>query len=113
MDLPPAFVTNVAGAWPVAGPAFLARLPRLIEECEARWNLRVLPPFALSYNYVAPVILSDDSEGVLKLGVPNPELTTEIEALRLYAGRGAVRLIDADPDLGALLMERVRPGVPL
>ncbi len=30
---------------------------------------------------------------VLKLGVPNRELTSEIAALRLYDGRGACRLI--------------------
>jgi streptomycin 6-kinase len=75
--------------------------------------LRILPPFPLSYNYVAPAVLADGSEAVLKLGVPNPELTTEIEALRLYGGRGAARLIEADAELGALLIERVRPGAPL
>lgn len=113
MELPPAFVANVAGAWPVDGPGFLGRLPALIETCARRWNLRVLPPFALSYNYVAPAVLADESEAVLKLGVPNPELTTEIEALKLYAGRGAVRVIAADAQMGALLLERVRPGAPV
>lgn len=113
MELPPDFVARIAGAWPADGPAFLARLPTLIELFERRWNLRVLAPFTLSYNYVAPVVLADGSPAVLKLGVPNPELSTEIEALRLYAGNGAARLIEADADLGALLVERVLPGVPL
>lgn len=113
MELPPAFVAAVRGAWPADGPAFLAGLPSLLKLCERRWDLHVLSPFALSYNYVAPAVRGDGSEAVLKLGVPNPELTTEIEALRLYAGAGAVRLIQADPELGALLLERVRPGAPL
>jgi streptomycin 6-kinase len=34
-------------------------------------------------------------------------------ALRLWAGDGAARLIDADPELGALLLERVLPGTML
>ncbi|MGE5602293.1 MAG: aminoglycoside phosphotransferase family protein [Nitrososphaerales archaeon] len=113
MDLPPSFVAAVTGAWPDGGPAFLARLPSLIRSCEQRWDLRLFEPFPLSYNYVAPGILTDGREVVVKLGVPNPELTTEIEALRRYDGRGAVRLIEADAGLGVLLMERVRPGSPL
>jgi len=50
---------------------------------------------------------------VLKLGVPNPELKTEIAALRMYDGDGAVRLIDEDEALGALILERLRPGMQL
>lgn len=113
MDLSRSFVAAVTGAWPVDGPVFLARLPSLIRTCEERWNLRLAAPFTLSYNYVAPAFLADGSEAVLKLGVPNPELTTEIAALRLYDGRGAARLIDADAELGVVLLERVRPGAPL
>ena len=47
---------------------------------------------------------------VLKLGVPNRELTSEIAALRLYDGRGACRLLDADAEKGMLLLERLQPG---
>jgi len=85
----------------------------MIREYEARWQIRALPPFALSYNYVAPAIAADGTAVALKLGVPNPELTTEIEALRLYDGRGAGRLLAAEPEAGALLLERVLPGEPL
>jgi len=96
------------------GADWLNRLPGLIAECEQRWELRVGPPFApLSYNYVAPAVRADGVEVVLKLGFPNPELITEIEALRLYAGRGIVQLIEADPERGALLLERLKPGAPL
>ena len=96
------------------GVAWLERLPALIADLAQRWSLTVLPPFeALSYNYVAPVVRADGSDAVLKLGVPNPELLTEIEALRLYDGRGIVRLLDADADRGALLLERLKPGTML
>lgn len=111
--LPQRFVANVTGSWPAEGPAFLARLPDTIREYEARWGVRALPPFSLSYNYVAPAIAADGSAVALKLGVPNPELTTEIEALRLYDGRGAARLLAAEPERGARLLERVLPGEPL
>lgn len=95
------------------GADWLARLPALLAECEARWSLQVQPPFDLSYNYVAPARRRDGAEVVLKLGVPNPELTTEIAAMRLYDGRGAARLLDADAERGFLLMERLKPGTPL
>jgi streptomycin 6-kinase len=50
---------------------------------------------------------------VLKLGVPNPELASEIAALRLFDGRGSVRLLEADEQQGILLLERLSPGAPL
>ena len=67
-------------------------------------------PFSLSYNYVTAAKRADGSDVVLKIGVPNTELTSEIDALRLYAGQGAVHLIDSDVEKGMLLEERVVPG---
>jgi streptomycin 6-kinase len=47
---------------------------------------------------------------VLKIGVPNPELTSEMAALRCFDGDGAVRLLEADPERGMCLLERLHPG---
>ena len=52
-------------------------------------------------------------EVILKLGVPHPELTPEIEALSLYDGRGCAKLLEVDRGLGALLLERLKPGSSL
>jgi streptomycin 6-kinase len=94
-----------------AGVEWLARLPELVAEVAARWSLTVLPPFPeLSYNYVAPAVGPDGAALVLKAGVPHRELWDEIEALRLYDGRGIARLVAADRERGVLLLERVRPG---
>jgi streptomycin 6-kinase len=96
------------------GAAWLQNLPALIAACEQRWSIRVLPPFPnLSYNYAAPAIRADGSGAVLKLGVPNPELMSEIEALRLYDGHGIARLLEHDAAEGALLLERLQPGTTL
>jgi streptomycin 6-kinase len=96
------------------GEAWLRDLPALIRASEERWSLAIGPPFdGLSYNYVAPAVRVDGVEVVLKLGVPYRELLTEIEALRLFGGRGVVRLLDADGERGILLLERLRPGTPL
>lgn len=110
MNLPEHFVKTVTSTFK-DGVEWLEKLPNFLAACERRWDLVVRPSnFTLSYNYVAPATLADGTEIVLKVGVPNRELRTEIEALRLYDGRGCVRLLDADPDQGILLLERLVPG---
>ena len=47
---------------------------------------------------------------MLKVSRYVAETRTEIEALRIWHGVGAALLLEADPDLGALLLERVLPG---
>ena len=108
--LPESFVRTITGLFEARGVAWLERLPTLIAECEARWSLRVGAPFVLSYNYVAPATRADGTEIVLKLGVPNPELHSEIEALRIYNGRGIAHMFYGNSEEGILLLERLRPG---
>ena len=74
----------------------------------AEWGLELGPPFALSrYSYVAPA--GDDA--VLKVTPPeDDESDEEADALALWDGDGAVRLLRRDRDRRALLLERARPG---
>lgn len=113
MRFPREFSRRIVEMHDEAGAAWLAQLPALLNECKQSWGLTLQPPFPLSYNYVAPATLGDGTEVVLKVGMTNPELRTEIAALRAYAGRGTVQLLDADSDRGLLLLERVKPGTPL
>jgi streptomycin 6-kinase len=112
--VPGEFASTIASVFQEDGLRWLERLPALVAACERRWSIAAQAPFEpLSYNYIAPAIRADGTEVILKLGVPNPELTTEIEALSLYGGRGSVRLLDVDRHQGALLLERLQPGTPL
>jgi streptomycin 6-kinase len=114
MELPEHFKQTIVDLYETRGEAWLHALPDIIADIQRRWSVRVLPHFVpLSYNFVAPVLCADGSGAVLKLGVPNRELNTECEALRLYGGQGMVQLYEANVELGAILMERVRPGVML
>jgi streptomycin 6-kinase len=114
LNLPDSFIRTIQLTFKEAGAAWLDNLPALIAACESRWSIRVLPPFPnLSYNFVAPAVRADGSDVVLKLGVPNPELLTEIAAMRLYDGHGIARLLEADPPRGIQLFERLLPGTPL
>jgi streptomycin 6-kinase len=107
------FIRNIRAAFGSQGQAWLASLPELLEAACHRWELTPGEPFLLSYNYVLAVTRTDGSQAVLKLGFPNPELTSEINTLRLVDGQGACRILDSDPGQGLLLLERLQPGVML
>lgn len=112
--VPNDFARTIVELYRTEGVEWLSRLPSLIADCAERWSLTVMAPFEpLSYNYVAPAVRADGTDVVLKAGVPNPELLTEIEALRLFDGQGIVQLLEADTDRGVLLLERLKPGTPL
>ncbi len=119
LDLPPKFVQTIQQTYQKEGRGWLESLPGLLDEASRRWGLTDIQPVPqLSYNFVAFARdvsgsinrLKDPDEVVLKAGVPNRELTSEIAALRHYNGRGAVRLLDADAKKGLLLLERLQPG---
>lgn len=109
-----AFRRTIIELYGESGNIWLDRLPSLLTTLAETWSLTVLPPFPnLTYNYVAPAMQEDGESVILKVGVPNPELTTEIAALRLFDGHGCARLLASDATLGALLIERLLPGTPL
>lgn len=112
--VPEQFAQTIREMYGARGDEWLGRLPETLAGCERRWSLRAGEPFPnLTYNYVAPAERADGVACVLKLGVPNKELTSEAAALRLFDGRAAVRLLEADADGGALLLQRVAPGTSL
>ena len=113
MNLPPVFVNNILNAFGESGRRYLNDLPSLLARAAHCWDLTLGEPFLLSYNYVCAATLADGTPAVFKIGVPNLELTSEIEALRTYAGQGACRLYKADPEAGMLLLERLQPGTML
>lgn len=63
---------------------------------------------------VLPVVrTSDGTRAALKMQHVDEETVGEPVALRIWAGDGAVRLIDADAATGTLLLERLDEGRPL
>ncbi|MBK9924283.1 MAG: phosphotransferase [Anaerolineales bacterium] len=133
MNLPSEFISNIQGVFKEEGHAFLKALPNLITEASARWGLTdVRPAPTLSYNFVAfarrgKVIspydtISPQTKGrgdpaptdvVLKMGVPNDEMRSEMAALRLFDGEGACKLLDYDEERCWMLLEKLNPGVML
>lgn len=97
--------------------AWLARLPRLVADVLERWELTALPPFLPggSSAWVAPVRTADGQERVLKVAWAHEESRDEAAGMRAWQGRGVATLFRSERrgDTAALLLEDVRPGVPL
>lgn len=112
--IPEEFARAVVAFRGAEGEVWLRELPATVEACAARWSLKVGQPLLpLYYNYVAHADGADGARLVLKICFPDDEAPTEREAMRLFDGRGAARLIDADEARSALLLERLEPGTKL
>ena len=96
--------------------AWLNRLPGVVRGLERRWSLTLGATFDSddgSCAWVAPVALAGGTTAVLKLGMPHMEGERELQGLRSWNGDPTVRLLKADDELGAMLLERCEPGTSL
>ena len=96
--------------------AWLDRLPDALEKVTRRWSLSLGPPFVgddVTCSYVTTVHLTDGTYAVLKLGMPHMEGEHETQGLRFWDGNPTVRLLAADENLNAMLLERCEPGTTL
>ena len=90
---------------------WLARLPMLLAETAARWSLTLGEPCVQgAAGYAVRATRSDGTPVVLKLVYPHRESEHEADALELWDGDGAVRLLARDDERHALLLERCEPG---
>lgn len=89
----------------------LAAVEEVAREVASEWSLELGPPFPLArYSYVAPV----EDGAVLKVRPPgDDESDEEGEALIVWNGDGAARLLREDRRRRALLIERLRPGTDI
>jgi len=105
---------NVISTYKDKGRAWLQSLLGQLAMLEDRLQITLESPLnPLTYHYLAAAKTQNGDPVVLKCGVPTPEFSQEIAALKFYNGQGAVHLIDANADEGWLLIERCHPGVVL
>lgn len=96
---------------PVTSRPDLAGLERVARDVAADWGLSLGPAFpGARYSYVAAA-----GEGAVLKVTPSEddESDEEADALELWSGDGAVRLLRRDRERRALLLERVTPGTEL
>jgi streptomycin 6-kinase len=112
LDLPQHFIKTITAVHD-DGAEWLAALPDTLTHVAARYELTLGAPFTLSYNYVCAATRPDGIPVVLKLSPPYAEFYSEVAALRHYGVAGCVTLLDADPDAGIVILERLFPGATL
>jgi streptomycin 6-kinase len=87
--------------------AFVDRLPGLLRGLVAEWGLVVDGPPTHGFCALVVPVRADGVEAVLKIAFPDDESEHEALVLQHWGGRGAVRLLRADPRRRALLLERL------
>ncbi len=108
MEIPPALLSQ-ARLGPEWGD-WLDRLPELASDLLDEWQLTVDgDPMHGFCSLVLPVRTTSGGPAVLKVAIPDDENEHEHLALHHWAGRGAVRLLRADPRRYAMLLERLHP----
>ncbi len=111
IEVPDALAASQAKYRGAAGRAFVEGLPALAAGFLGRWGLRLDGPAMHGMAaLVLPVVRRDGTEAVLKLQVLDAETEGEPLALRVWAGDGAVRLLDHDAATGTMLLERLDAG---
>ncbi|MDQ3657827.1 MAG: aminoglycoside phosphotransferase family protein [Chloroflexota bacterium] len=86
---------------------WLDRLPETVRTLCERWSLTRDGPVRHGSNAIAVPVRRHGEPLVLRVTPPDARTADEVRALRFWAGRGTVRLLDADPANGASLLERL------
>ncbi|MGI5200504.1 aminoglycoside phosphotransferase family protein [Spirillospora sp. CA-108201] len=92
-----------------AGRRWITALPTLVTRCIDRWGCEPAGAPWHGETAIALPVVGAHGPAVLKISFPRRGGRTEAAALRCFAGRGAVEVLEADDDAFALLLERAGP----
>jgi streptomycin 6-kinase len=95
-----------------AGRTWQGALPSVLAALAEQWSLtlgRAVP--GGSSSYVVTARTADGGEAVLKVAVPDPAFPAQAATLQRADGRGYARLLAADLDRDALLLEALGPSL--
>lgn len=105
------FEKNIYSLYKEKGTKWLLELPSRVQYIADEWSLsNIIPYDNLSYNYVA-CAKQNKKDVVLKLGLDYSGLQREADALKVYNGKGSIRIYGRREE--ALLLERCIPGESL
>ncbi|MFE1245067.1 aminoglycoside phosphotransferase family protein [Fictibacillus sp. NPDC058756] len=110
MRLPDKFVQILKNIHKEKADEWLSNFDEMIACYEQKWELSIHDSFDLSFNFVAPATRKNGEEVVLKAVLSDKEFRAELEVLKLMKGKGMVKLLEYDLDLGVMILERLRPG---
>ncbi|WP_129790213.1 aminoglycoside phosphotransferase family protein [Promicromonospora panici] len=114
LTVPARFAARTVDREGEAGHDWIGELPELVGRLLREWRLTLVgPPVSGNVGLVWEVRDQDGAARMLKVGWRDAETRGEAEALRRWAGHGAVRLVAASDDAGALLLERLDASTSL
>ncbi len=93
--------------WWHEGPDWLDALPETVRALCQRWRLTRDGAVSHGSNALVVPVRRGGERLALRVTPPDARTVDEIRALRFWNGRGTVRLVDADPAVGASLLERL------
>ena len=96
--------------------AWLDHLPNVSGSLEHLWALTPDVPFdgeEPNCSHVAAVRTANGAPAALTIAISHMEGEQENHGLRFWDGDPTVRLLEADDELGAILVERCKPGTTL
>ncbi|GAB3411206.1 aminoglycoside phosphotransferase family protein [Flindersiella endophytica] len=107
--VPPSFVEELTRVTGSAGHRWLDELPSLVGSLCARWQLSLTPEPAMhgALGLVLPAVRAGGEPCVLKVAWQDETTADEALALRAWSGNGTALVLESDPSLGALLLERL------
>lgn len=89
------------------GKVWLDNLGAVVAELCTKWDLKIEGPVLHGYLAIVIPVLQNQDKAALKISWLDEDTVDEGRALEAWKGQGAVELIDSDPSLGALLLERL------
>jgi len=107
ITVPEAFATDTITREGDAGRAWIDTLPQLVETLCEQWNLVVDGSTLHGYLGLVIPVRQGDELCMLKVSWIDESTSDEAIALSAWNGQGAVRLLAAQPAVGALLLERL------
>ncbi len=107
----PAIVRAKARELGRPGTVWLDQLPSLVRTLEQRWSFTLGEQLSGGTSAFVAEVRCAGGPAVLKLAVPDPATAAEIRTLEAADGRGYVRVLRSEPDLHAVLLERLGPSL--
>jgi streptomycin 6-kinase len=106
----PAFVRQRVLHLGQRGERWLAELPDVIAHLEVAWSITVGQALTGGTgSYVAPARTAAGDDAILKIAIPAVGFADELRVLESAQGHGYVRLLAADREREALLLETLGP----
>lgn len=110
ISIPATFAEDTITREGEAGRAWLEALPNTVENLCQHWQLTIKGPVIHGYAGIAMLVQRDKEECVLKVYWRDEDTDSAPVALKIWNGRGAVMVLEHEPQIGALLLEKLDPN---